>query len=67
MAGFSVYQQPDETWAWKVLDGGRRFVTCINPGYATACEAANAAVPTLGPAYQALAVRLAASYAERKS
>jgi hypothetical protein len=67
VASFSVYRQPDDTWAWRILGEGQRFIMCISPGYPTACDAANAAIPMLGPAFQGLAVRLAASYAERKS
>lgn len=65
MASFSVYQQPDESWAWRILEEGRRHVMCVNPGYDTAAEAAGAAISFLGPAYQGLAVRLAASLEAR--
>jgi len=66
-ASFSVYQQPDESWAWRILEEGRRHIMCTNPGYATACEAAEAAVAILGGTYARLAVRLAASYQKQHS
>lgn len=67
MASFSVYEQPDGTWGWRILGEGRRHVVCVNPGYDTPCEAATGAIAILGGALQAMAVRLAASYAERKT
>lgn len=65
MASFTVYQQPDETWAWRILEEGRRHIMCTNPGYPTACDAANAAVSLLGGTYAPLAIRLAASFAKK--
>lgn len=65
MASFSVYQQPDETWSWKVLGEGQRFIMCVNPGYPTACAAAEGAIPMLGGELQKLAVKLAASFTRR--
>ncbi len=66
MASFSVYQQPDESWSWKILDEGRRLIMCVNPGYDSACEAAHAGVATLGGPYRDLAVRLAATFESRE-
>lgn len=64
-ASFSVFQQADDTWGWRIIDDGRRHVMSTFPGYATACDAANAAVALLGSPYKGLAARLAANYATK--